>query len=138
MKSLTTLGALIAAGMMFAAPAAQAGDAAAGEKLFKRCSACHTTQEGKHRVGPSLYNVVGNQAGTADGYKYSKLFQAAAEAGLTWTPENLTGYIKDPSEFLEEYVEENGGEAKGRSKMAFKLKKEEQIADIIAYLETIQ
>ena len=114
MKSLTTLGALVAAGMLFAAPAAQAGDAAAGEKVFKRCTACHTTEQGKHRIGPSLHDVVGNPAGEADGYKYSKLFQAAAEAGLTWTPENLTGYLMDPSSFLESYVAENGGEAKGR------------------------
>jgi len=138
MKSLTTLGALFAAGMMFAAPAAQAGDAAAGEKIFKRCTSCHSTEAGKHRIGPSLHDVVGNPAGSADGYTYSKLFQSAADAGLSWTPENLTGYLMDPTSFLTEYVTANGGAPKGRSKMAFRLRKEDQISDVISYLETVK
>jgi cytochrome c len=130
-----SLVAALAAGLVLYATGALAdGDAASGEKVYKKCIACHTLDEGgKNKVGPNQYKVFGKAAGTADGYKYSTLMMAAAEKGLTWTAENLDAYLEDPTGFLREYT----GDAKGRSKMTYKLRKPEQRADVIAYLESL-
>ena len=62
------------------------GDAEAGEKVFKRCKTCHQIGEGaKNRSGPVLTGIVGNAAGMAEGYKYSKALKAAGENGLVWS-----------------------------------------------------
>ena len=99
-----------------------AGDAAKGEKVFKKCKACHVVEEGKNKTGPSLYGVVGRAAGSIEGYKYSK---AMAGSGLVWDAETLAAYLTNPKKYL-----------KG-TKMAFAgLKKEKDRADVIAYLAT--
>ncbi|APH71764.1 c-type cytochrome [Aquibium oceanicum] len=105
---------------------AQAQDAAAGEKVFNRCKACHAVGEGaKHKVGPHLNDVFGRTAGTAEGYKYSKSMVEAGAGGLAWSHETLSEYLASPRSYV-----------KG-TKMAFAgLKKDEEIADVIAYLET--
>ena len=57
----------------FSGAAMAAGDADAGKKVFKKCKACHTIDEGgKNRVGPNLWGIFGRQAGTKEGYKFSK------------------------------------------------------------------
>ena len=53
------------------------GNVARGEKVFKKCAACHTLKPRKHRVGPALFGVLGRLAGSADGYKYSIDMKAA-------------------------------------------------------------
>lgn len=99
-----------------------AGDAAAGEKVFTQCKACHTVQAGQNRVGPSLAGVVGRAAGAVEGFNYSP---AMKNSGMTWTPENLDKYLADPK-----------GAIPG-NKMAFAgLKKPEDRANVIAYLAT--
>lgn len=114
-------------------PLAAAGDAEAGEKVFERCKACHQIGGGaKNRAGPVLTGVVGNPAGMADGYKYSKALKAAGENGLVWSDENLTNWLMNPSNFMKEYL----GDGSAKSKMSFKLKKPEDAANIIAYLAT--
>ncbi|WP_350333068.1 c-type cytochrome [Coralliovum pocilloporae] len=104
------------------------GDAANGEKLFKRCAACHTIGEGaKNRVGPQLNGIVGRQIAAVDGFKYSKAFKAKKEAepDFVWSVENLDGFLTKPKKFIK------------RTKMSFPgLKKEAQRADMIAYLKT--
>ena len=132
---------LLAAIFLFAAPAAPAiaqdGDAAAGEKVFNKCKACHMVgDKAKNRVGPQLNGVIGRQAGTVEGFRYSKINQAAGEAGLTWTPELIVEYLPDPNAFLKKYLEEagKGDQAKGRTRMAFKLKDEEDRKNVVAYL----
>lgn len=117
----------------FAAPAVAAAD---GEKLFKRCSACHTLLEGKNKVGPSLADILGRKSGTAPGYKYSVLNKAAGDAGLVWTSENIVAYLPDPTAFLTEYLKANGmaDKAKGRSKMSFKMPRQADREAIAAYL----
>lgn len=110
---------------------AMAGDAAKGEKLFKRCAACHSLDAGVNKVGPSLADVIGRQCGTAEGFKYGKGYQAACEKGFVADEAFLTDYLKDPSAKLSEIAG-----SKQRSKMAFKLKKDEDIADVIEFLET--
>jgi len=100
---------------------AYAGDAAAGEKVFRKCKACHTVDEGgKNRVGPNLNGVVDRAAGAVEGYKYSK---AMMESGITWTAENLDTYLLKPKDMIP------------KTKMAFPgLKKEEDRDNVIAYI----
>lgn len=101
------------------------GDPAAGEKVFKKCKACHKVGEGaKKGVGPALNGIIGAKAGSQEGYRYSKAMVKKGEEGLTWTDENLDAYLKKPRELVP------GG------KMAFPgLKKDSDRADVIAYLK---
>ncbi len=97
------------------------GDAAAGEKVFKKCKTCHTFDPGKKKIGPHLTGVVGRKAGAVEGYKYSKAMKAA---DIVWDEANLDEYLKKPKAFL-----------KG-TKMSFAgLKKNAQRTDVIAYLK---
>jgi len=116
----TIFAALFAVAM--AAGTAQAGDAAKGEKVFRKCKACHTVEkDGKNRVGPNLYGVVGAKAAAKEGYKYSK---AMKESGLTWDEATLDKYLEKPKALVK------------KTKMAFAgLKKEDQRADVIAFLK---
>lgn len=139
MKSIVKL-AVVGAALAAAPVAALAeGDAAKGEKIFNRCKTCHMVgDKAKNRVGPQLNGIVGRAAGTVEKYRYSKLNQAAGAAGLVWTEENLLAYLPNASKFLKSWLEENGAKdkAKGRSKMVFALKKEQDRKDVIAYLKT--
>ncbi len=119
--ALALLAALTAAG---AAPALADGDPAAGKTVFRKCSACHTVQAGKNRVGPSLAGIVGRVAGTVDGFKYSKAMLEFGAGGGTWDEATLDAYLGDPKGFI-----------KG-NKMAFPgLKSADERADVIAYLK---
>lgn len=106
--------------------AASAGDPVAGEAVFGKCKACHVVgPDAKNRVGPILNGIVGRTAGTVKGYNYSKPMKEAGTGGLVWDEANLTEYLRDPRKFL-----------KG-TKMAFAgLKKDDDLANIIAYLDT--
>lgn len=97
------------------------GDTEDGEKVFKKCKACHMVgPDAKNRVGPMLNGVVGRASAQVEGYKYSKAMQGAE---LTWDEETLTTYLANPRKAV-----------KG-TKMAFAgLKKEDDLEDIIAYL----
>ena len=97
------------------------GDIATGEKVFKKCAACHSiVKGGKNNIGPALYNVVGREVGVVSDYKYSK---ALAAYGKAWTFEELNGYLLKPAKWI-----------KG-TKMAFAgLKKEKDRASVIKYL----
>ena len=126
----------LAFGLMAMAPQgamALDGDAAKGEALFKKCSSCHMIGEGaKNRVGPVLTGVVGRTAGTFADYKYGKSIVEAGEAGLVWTEEELFDYLVNPKKYLRAKLENK----KAKSKMSFRLKKEQERADIIAFLKT--
>ena len=97
------------------------GDLATGEKVFKKCAACHSiVKGGKNNIGPALYNVVGRKIGGVSDYKYSK---ALSEYGNEWTFEELNGYLIKPAKWI-----------KG-TKMAFAgLRKETDRASVILYL----
>ena len=69
-----------------------------GAKIYKRCKACHTLNEGgKHKIGPNLWNVYGSKAGSKDGFNYSKVM-AASE--IIWDAETMDAYITKPSTFM--------------------------------------
>ena len=74
-----------------------AGDVAAGEKVFARCAACHATEPGANKIGPSLAGVVGRKAGTAPGFKYSP---ALAHAPVTWDAGSLDKFLQNPTGFV--------------------------------------
>lgn len=115
------------------------GDAEKGAKVFKKCKACHRVgDKAKNAVGPVLNGIIGRAAGTAEKYKYSKLNRAAGEAGLVWTEEMVFDYLPNPNKFLKAFLKEKGKEklAKGSTKMSFKLTKEADRKDVIAYLKT--
>ena len=98
------------------------GDAAAGKVVYMQCKTCHLLEEGKNGVGPSLYGVIGREAGSIDGFIYS---EANADSGFTWTPEILFEYLKAPREYLP------------GTRMAYPgLKDAQDRADLIAYLGT--
>ena len=92
---------------------AYAQDAAAGQKVFRKCLSCHTLEPGKHKSGPSLHGIVGSTAGTKDGFKrYSSPLKAAGAAGLVWDEELLAAYLPDPNKFIAKYNSENNVKAK--------------------------
>ena len=97
------------------------GDLTVGEKVFKKCAACHSiVKGGKNNIGPALYNVVGRKIGSINDYKYSKALSAY---GKEWTFEELNGYLIKPAKWI-----------KG-TKMAFAgLRKEKDRASVILYL----
>ncbi len=125
-KIAAALTALALTGMAGAALAE--GDAAAGEKVFRKCKSCHQVGDGaKNRIGPVLTGIVDNEIASVEDFKYSKAFLAKKEEGLVWTEEVLDTYLTKPKKFI-----------KG-TKMSFSgLKKEQQRADIIAYLSTFE
>ncbi len=97
------------------------GDLTHGEKVFKKCAACHSiVKGGKNNIGPALYNVVGRKVGAVNDYKYSKALSAYEKE---WTFEELNGYLIKPAKWI-----------KG-TKMAFAgLRKEKDRASVILYL----
>lgn len=122
MQAIRTLlaGGLVAAVTLLAAETTNAADAAAGEKIFKRCQACHSLEPGVHKVGPSLASLWGRKAGLADGYKrYSKGLE---EAGFVWDAEKLDVWLRSPTQMV-----------KG-AKMPLKLGKPADRDNVIAFL----
>lgn len=96
------------------------GDAKAGETVFIQCKTCHVLDAGVNRIGPSLHNIVGRQAGQVAGYTYSP---ANANSGITWTPEKLFQYLENPQRIVP------------GTKMAFAgIPDPQKRADLIAYL----
>lgn len=115
---------LAAAALALAVSATSAlaeGDAAKGEKQYKKCKTCHALEDGKNKVGPHLVGLFGREAGSVEGFKYSK---AMLESGIVWDEATLDAYLKKPKE------------AVPGTKMAFAgMKKEQQRIDLIAYLK---
>ena len=92
-----------------------------GEKVFKKCAACHSIKSGGgNKIGPALYNVVGRKVGSLEDYKYSK---ALLEYGKDWSFKELNGFLLKPKTWI-----------KG-TKMAYAgLRKEKDRASVILYL----
>lgn len=132
---------LAAAAALIAGPVFAEGDIAEGEKLTaKRCKSCHMIADGDNvilkggKTGPNLWAVVGRAAGgDADFSRYGDDMKAAGEKGLVWDEAQLMAYIADPKDFLRAYLDD----PKAKSKMSFKLKKEDERAAVAAYLASL-
>jgi cytochrome c len=74
--------------------ASAAGDASAGQQVFARCSACHSTKPGENKIGPSLAGVVGRKSGSEAGYNYSPALKAA---NITWDEHTLDQFLANPA-----------------------------------------
>lgn len=116
---------------------AMAQDVAKGEKVMRKCKACHMVANGDEvlfkggKTGPNLFGIVGRPAGSFEGYKYSKSMLEAGEKGLVWDMETLAGYLENPSAFLKEYLDDPGA----KSKMSLKLKKGRE--DVISFIDSL-
>ena len=111
------------------------GDVEAGEKFFKNCDQCHDIGEKvKNKQAPHLNGVIGRPAGSVEEFDYSNGMTGAAEKGLVWDEAKIFAYIADPRGYLREY----SGNPKAKAKMPVKYKKEQDRADVIAFLKSIQ
>jgi cytochrome c len=121
--AFAVIAALYQGALIEHAVAEDAGDPAAGEKVFMKCRACHQIgPNAKNMVGPNLTGVVGRPAGTYPGYNYS---DANKNSGITWTEEALTRYLKKPQAMVP------------GTKMTFPgLPSDDDIKNVIAYLKT--
>ena len=121
MRSSKLLAALAAGFMVLASQGALAeGDAAKGEKIFKKCKTCHSLEAGKKKIGPSLAGLFGRTAGMAEGFKFSKAMKGS---GIVWDEETLAEFVAKPKKMVP------------KTRMTFPgVRKEQDIADLIAYL----
>lgn len=119
------LGVAAALALVMTSGAALAeADLKKGEKVFKKCKACHAVGEkAKNKVGPILNGVVDAGWGEVEGFKYSKPLLAGKEEGRTWDMETLDAYLTKPKKVIP------------KGKMAFAgLRKEKDRENVIAYL----
>lgn len=98
-------------------------DIGKGAKVFKKCAACHKVEAGANLTGPSLYGVVGRDIASVDGFGYSSALVAFEG---DWTPEALDGFLEKPSKFVQGTSMSFGG-----------LKKDQDRADVIVYLDSL-
>lgn len=105
--------------------ASAAGDVAKGEKIAKKCKACHTMNEGgKNGLGPNLFGILGQPAGAREGYKYSKAMSAS---GIVWDDATFIDFVLKPKKVIP------------GTKMSFRgIKKAPQREDLLAYFQTLQ
>jgi len=103
---------------------ANTADPVKGKKVFKKCVACHSLQEGKNKIGPSLYNLLGRKAGSVEGYKYSK---AMKNSDVVWDEESLDKFLTKPRKFIK------------KTKMSFLgIKKKSLRDDLISFFKQLQ
>jgi len=97
------------------------GDPASGKSAFMQCRTCHVVDPGMNRVGPSLANIVGREAGSVAGFRYS---EANANSGIIWTEEKLFQFLEKPQRVIP------------KSRMIFAgMPDVQKRADVIAYLK---
>jgi cytochrome c len=114
--------ALAALALVAATAESRAQDAAAGERVFAQCRACHQVGEtAKNAVGPVLNGLFGRKSGTVEGYNYSP---ANKNSGLTWDEATFREYIKDPR-----------AKIPGTKMVYAGLKDEQRVNDLVAYLK---
>lgn len=125
MRRLLVLGALLTFAPATGALAQQAGDPAAGQRVFNQCRACHNVdQGGRNQVGPNLHGVFGRRAGSIEGFRYSANMKQLGEGGHTWSEETLRPYLANPKAVVPQGI------------MAFPgIRNEQQLNDLLAYLK---
>lgn len=119
---------LLSTAMLFAQPAAAAGDVAKGKKAFNKCKACHTVKAGKHKIGPSLAGIVGAKAGSVAGFKK---YNGLKGADWVWDEANLDAYLANPKKFTK-------AKSGKKAAMTLKTKKAATRANLIAYIKSIK
>ena len=123
-----------------AAPAL-AQDIEAGAKVFNQCQTCHVVQNeagevlaGRNaKTGPNLYGLPGRVAGTYPEFKYGESIVALGATGFVWDEASFVEYVQDPAAFLKAKLADDGA----KSKMAFKLKKPEDAANLWAFISSL-
>jgi len=107
MMKIVALSAVAAVSLGASATTAFAGDAAAGEALWRNCRSCHsiTAPDGTviqrgGRTGPNLYGLPGRAPAAVEGFRYSAPMQEAGANGLIWTPEELDSFLADPRAYM--------------------------------------
>ncbi|MGL4237735.1 c-type cytochrome [Tabrizicola sp.] len=130
---------------LVAAPAlaqdAPTGDVAAGEKVFAKCQTCHVIANeagevlaGKNsKTGPNLYGLPGRALGTYPEFKYGESIVALGAGGAVWNEADFVAYVADPVKFLKE----KSGDKAAKSKMSFKLPKEEDAKNVWAFIASL-
>lgn len=101
-----------------------AADPENGKIIFKRCIACHYANKTDNKVGPTLKDVIGRQAGSIEGYRFSSAMTEAGKGGLVWTKGNLLNFLHNPQAMV-----------KGTRMASIKIKDDNEIDDLIAYLQ---
>lgn len=110
---------------LLAGPALADGDALQGEKVFKKCMACHAVTDTTNKVGPHLVGVVGRKAAAVEGYSYSDSMKEYAATGAVWDELALDAYLENPKSTVL------------KTKMVFAgLKKGDEREDLIAFLKS--
>ncbi|MGY3437871.1 MULTISPECIES: c-type cytochrome [unclassified Marinovum] len=146
MKTLVLTSAL---SLAFAAPLmaenhadlTASGDAASGEKAFRKCQACHVVMDDggevlagkKAKTGPNLYGVVGRTAGTVEGFNYGPDMVAAGAAGMVFDEAQFVAYVMDPKGAVQEAT----GDGSARSKMSYRVRKEDEAKDLYAFFKSL-
>lgn len=138
--SLTAAALALVAAPAFAQDA-PTGDAAAGEKVFNKCQTCHMVVNeagevlaGKAgKTGPNLYGLPGRTAGTYPDFKYGDSIVALGATGFAWNEADFVTYVADPAKFLQDKL----GDKKAKSKMTFKLPKEEDARNVWAFIASL-
>jgi cytochrome c len=101
------------------------GDVVKGEKIFKKCVACHAVGEPTNKTGPHLVGIIGRPVASIEGYSFSEDMKEFAKTNPTWDEINLSAYLENPRKMVP------------KTKMAFPgLKKKEELADLVSFLKS--
>ncbi|MES2915607.1 MAG: c-type cytochrome [Pseudomonadota bacterium] len=141
MKLTLTAAILALAAVPALAQEAPTGDAAAGEKVFNKCQTCHVISNDAGEVlagkagktGPNLYGLPGRTAGTYPEFNYGESIVALGATGFTWNEADFVTYVADPGKFLKEKL----GDKAAKTKMGFKLPKEEDARNVWAFISSL-
>lgn len=105
-----------------------AQDAAAGQRVFNQCRACHIIENnGRNGVGPNLHTVFGRRAASIEGFRYSANMRTLGEGGHVWNEDNLRAYLRNPKDVVPQGTMSFPG-----------LRNDQQLNDLIAYLRSQQ
>lgn len=100
------------------------GDADAGKRAFRKCSACHSLDAGENGAGPSLHNIVGSPSAAVTDFRYS---DALRSANLIWDTATLTEFLTNPRDAIP------------GNRMGFRgFRKIEDIENLLAYLVSLE